>query len=220
MKASATALLLVAPLAGATACLEFDGPTGTEGLCFDPSSGRYAYCDAGAGDAGPLDAVGGLDASPVDMGFSGPDAMWVDATPVDVGVLDTGVHPDAEPIDAGFADSGVHPDAEPMDVGFVDAGFPDSGLPPQRLVQVFTAGAGIDCVVVSAPSGIDCHFDRNLGQTGVCSATFSSSVTVQLGASPRWNFSGWGGDCAAFGPFPICDLDLTAPGTRTAFASF
>lgn len=152
--------LAVAGLLLTSGCLEFDGPTGLEGRCWDWASEGYVYCDAGvdaATDAEPLDSgvvdaardAGMLDvgfpdtgphpdAQPVDVGF--PDSgLIADAEPVEAGPVDSGERPDAEPLDAGFLDSGEHPDAQPVDVGFpdagfVDVGFPDSGVHPDAEV--------------------------------------------------------------------------------------
>jgi len=162
-----TASIATAALLLTSGCLEFDGPTGFEGRCFDWQTESYVLCgvdamvvDATATDAsGPDDAaegdadaglmdMGGPDIGIVDIGF--PDSgVHPDAMSVDMGFPDSAVQADAMPVDMGFPDSGVHPDAMPVDVGFpdsgvhpdampVDVGFPDSGEHPDAQVPMVT----------------------------------------------------------------------------------
>lgn len=198
---------------GVGGCLRFDGETGLDGYCFDVSSQRYVFCDAGVGDA----AVH-TDASPADAGPMDAESL-ADATLVDMGFVDSGVQLDGASFDTGIPvdpDAGMQPDATPMDMGISD-----SGVHQQRIIEVRMDGRG-GGTVTSVPPGLNCTYDPANGQSGLCRNVFAATSTVILGvalASNQDTFVGWGGDCAPSAAVPFCHLDVLAPGHRLAVAT-
>jgi hypothetical protein len=84
--------------------------------------------------------------------------------------------------------------------------------PPKFLLSVFVQGNGTGTVSSNPPGINSCATS--------CSAQFFENTLVTLTATPSGAsfFGGWGGDCAAFGSNPQCNLVMSQ--ARSATASF
>lgn len=228
-----------------SACGGFTDKSHLEGYCFNSVTGRYELCAPDAQVDAGVHPDAEADAGPVDTG-EWPDALVPeDAGPVDMGVLDSGVHPDAEPVDVGFPDTGIWPDAEPVDVGFpdsgvhpdampVDMGVLDSGVHPDAApVDAGSPDAGfVDLTVVVNQSAERDQVTFSTGQgVALCGFLLPSPCTLAVpaftflpitAAPDAWNggsvFQMWGGAASGCGSNTRCTLFTS--GNLTVDATF
>ncbi len=79
---------------------------------------------------------------------------------------------------------------------------------PAYTLTVMPAGTGSGTVTDNLAE-ISCT-QTNGGQTGTCSGSYSSSVTLTASATGTSTFVGWGGACASQGASATCTVNVTS----------